>query len=80
MLDLWWLQFLKTVYLKTSNVRFGSFFQNPVTNYNLIIDLNTSSELESLAKLGKSFQSEIQCCWKTMRTDMRSLMLAMIGG
>ena len=28
---LWWLEFFKTVYLETSNVRFGSFFQNPVT-------------------------------------------------
>ena len=29
--ELCWLQFFKTVYLETSNVRFGSFFQNPVT-------------------------------------------------
>ena len=32
--ELCWLQFFKTVYLETSNVRFGSFFQNPVT-YNV---------------------------------------------
>ena len=32
--ELCWFQFFKTVYLETSNVRFGSFFQNPVT-YNL---------------------------------------------
>ena len=38
----------------------------------------TLSELESLASLGKSFQSEIVA--GKMRTDMRSLMLAMIGG
>ena len=31
--ELCWLQFFKTVYLETSNVRFGSFFQNPVTYY-----------------------------------------------
>ena len=29
--ELCWLQFFKTVYLETSNVQFGSFFQNPVT-------------------------------------------------
>ena len=29
--ELCWLEFFKTVYLETSNVRFGSFFQNPVT-------------------------------------------------
>ena len=29
--ELCWLQFFKTIYLETSNVRFGSFFQNPVT-------------------------------------------------
>ena len=29
--ELCWLQFFKTVSLETSNVRFGSFFQNPVT-------------------------------------------------
>ena len=29
--ELCWLEFFKTIYLETSNVRFGSFFQNPVT-------------------------------------------------
>ena len=29
--ELCWLEFFKTVYLETSNVRFGSFLQNPVT-------------------------------------------------
>ena len=29
--ELCWLEFFKTVYLETSNVQFGSFFQNPVT-------------------------------------------------
>ena len=29
--ELCWLEFFKTVYLETSNVRFGSFFQNPAT-------------------------------------------------
>ena len=30
----------KTIYLKTSNVRFGSFFQNPVTYTALILLLS----------------------------------------
>ena len=34
--ELCWLQFFKTVYLETSNVRFGSFFQNPVTYCDLL--------------------------------------------
>ena len=32
--ELCWLEFFKTIYLESSNVRFGLFFQNPVTNSN----------------------------------------------
>ena len=35
------LGFFKTVYLKTSNVRFESFFQNPVTITDKIKMVNT---------------------------------------
>ena len=37
--ELCWLQFFKTVYLETSNVRFGSFFQNPVTYIGVVLFL-----------------------------------------
>ena len=51
--ELCWLQFFKTVYLETSNVRFGSFFQNPVTfDGTGLDDVNVLSDVTTINMSG----------------------------